>query len=283
MTENETPTPVVIKSIEDFTTNIRADSASWTSAWFRGEPNVVSTQDRPNDRPLLPRLYRAKEDGSFHHENKLLQHFRMKAPTFSHLPCPLRTETDKWLFLAQHVGLPTRLLDWTESALVGLYFALRADKEKRPAKIWMMNPHMLNELSDPTDQECQFPLTWFNFPKEVKIDLHTGVLNERMIKVNIGSVNINGAWEKDSIGVERPVAIHPTNIHPRMSVQRSCFTVHGRNKQSLLDQVPHLLRCYEIDISVQNQMIKELRRLGISYSTVYPDIDGLATELREVF
>jgi hypothetical protein len=97
----------------------------------------------------------------------------------------------------------------------------------------------------------------------------------------VGSVNIHAAWRRDTIGTQYPVAIQPTNIHPRMSVQRSVFTVHGRDKSSLTVQAPELLTRYEIDPTKRNAMIKHLYVLGISHSTVWPDLDGLAKELTE--
>jgi hypothetical protein len=190
----------------------------------------------------------------------------MKAPTLAAGSGPDRKATDQWLFLAQHVGLPTRLLDWTESALVALHFALL---EREPV-VWMLNPIELNRLSVSADQESsgsEFPLTWFHPANGI----------------NIGSVNIRGAWENDGPGVSLPVAVQPTNIHPRMSVQRSCFTVQGKDKSSLVDQLPQYLRRYEIELAVRRQMREDLGVLGISHSTVYPDLDGLARELAELY
>ena len=56
---------------------------------------------------------------------------------------PMREHTDQWLFLARHAGLPTRLLDWSEGALIALHFAL---KDPNPV-VWMLNPLDLNDLS----------------------------------------------------------------------------------------------------------------------------------------
>ena len=116
-------------TVHTFLHRVQKDISSWGGIehpLFRGEPNV-------KDTPLLPKLYREKADGSNHDENFLIQEFRRMAPAIGNNLTPIRDETDTWLFLMQHVGLPTRLLDWTEGALIALYFALQ---NKRPV-VWM--------------------------------------------------------------------------------------------------------------------------------------------------
>ena len=190
---------ITIKTVEQFIAQVRADSAGWPYKWFRGEPAA--------DTPLIPKLYRLRPDGRARDENTLLQLFRMRAPTFSTRPCPDRGATDQWLFLAQHFGLPTRLLDWAESALVGLYFAIQESKPPKPKPhvVWMLNPTELNQLSVSPGRvpigSNEFPLTW---------------VDPRPKEINIGFINICGAWENDAQGVSLPVAIRPTNIDPRM-------------------------------------------------------------------
>ena len=124
---------IVIKSIEQFIEAIRDGSSGWHDEeprWFRGEPSC--------NTPLMPTLYR----GGPRRENESLQMFRARGAGYSN-SVPHRDHTDQWLFLAQHVGLPTRLLDWSEGALIGLHFALKADDPV----VWMLNPLELNDLS----------------------------------------------------------------------------------------------------------------------------------------
>lgn len=221
--------------------------------WFRGEPGSTTS-------PLVPRLWR--DD---HNENTLNQLFRMRAPAFSVTPCPSRDATDEWLFLAQHVGLPTRLLDWTESALAGLYFALLTDEPV----VWVLDPRELNRLSPP--HTGNFPLTR-NDSQDPK-----------------AGGNIQLAWEdgvENDECVDLPVAVLPTNIHSRMSAQRSCFTIHGRSQDSLLRQLqgvspsPIVARFTLPRTPHQRKsMLDELRVLGISGTTMFPDLHGLADEL----
>lgn len=254
----------MIESVEQFMAAIRSESTSWPleqPRWFRGEP--------AGNTPLVPSLYRHTDGTS--HENELLQAFRARAAAFATAGLPERKETDKWLFLAQHVQLPTRLLDWSEGALIALYFAL---KEKTPV-VWMLNPLHLNHFAsgcpsgqNPNDLR-EFPLPWFR-PEPPRI--------------NVAFENVRGAWENDGPGVSLPVAVHPSYVHGRLRAQRGAFTIHGKCKESLQALVPGtVLRRMEINPSHRATMARDLTVLGITESVAYPDLDGLARELTRRF
>jgi hypothetical protein len=194
--------------------------------------------------------------------------FRARATGF-HDAVPMREHTDQWLFLARHAGLPTRLLDWSEGALIALHFAL---KETQPV-VWMLNPLDLNDLSyavPPTSRPRELPLPWHN----------PGAPG-----INPAFDNLRGAWELDTHGARLPVAIYPTYVHARLRGQRSCFTIHGTDKRgldTLLAGKP-ILKRYEVDPACRRSMQTELAVLGITDSVLFPDIDGLANELKERF
>lgn len=257
-----------VGSIPEFVEAVSTELAEWVPVfpWFRDESATFST-------PLTPMVFRTprreyRNDtselaGHHYDENGLLQSFRRRAHLMGLPIVPLRHETDKWLFLARHVGLPTRLLDWSGNALVGLYFAMF---EKEPV-VWALNPHELNLKSAPGSRPNVFPLTWF--PGE----------GEK----NIGFKNVQAAWRLGEGATELPVAIEPTNIHPRMNAQHSFFTVHGNVKAPLCEQVgPSCLRNFRIEIEHRDSAIRDLRRLGVAHSTILPDAEGLAAELRRL-
>jgi hypothetical protein len=240
--------PDFVRSIEEFIAQVGDCINSWASLkmpWFRGQSR---------DLPLLPRLYRSSLI-----ENNLVQAFRQRAPTMGNTPP--RDNIDEWLFIMQHHGLPTRLLDWTEGALIALFFAIdKAEQIDQPV-VWILNPNELNRISI---GKPLFPLAW----------------------AGDGLLYVQAAFTGVEVASQFPAAIYPTNIHPRMSAQRSCFTIHGASKKSLEDILSgtslikaNYLEKIAIEPNALQNLKEQLTVMGITESTLFPDLDGLAREL----
>jgi hypothetical protein len=223
--------------------------------WFRG---AVSSKFN-----LAPSIYRSESGREKYAEDEVRSEFKRRAlPLVAERP---PRDDWEWYYLMQHYGAPTRLLDWTDSALVALYFAISS---------WRM----------PDGNVSSTPAVWALNPW--KLNKRNGSQFEGPISPEIGDVHryLEPVYSEKQ-PPKYPIAIDPTFIAQRMLVQHSHFTLHGSDVRGL-DEMKELKEddmLYKLVITSEDESIKILRqqvaRLGITETTIFPDLGGLGREL----
>lgn len=246
----------IARSLEDFIKIVselkkKENKSGESFLWFRGQ---ASAQWK-----LVPRLYRneyGKADPKAE-DDESRELFAARAPDLSDAKPANNWD---WYFVMQHYGAPTRLLDWTEGALHGLYFAIRDNEGYDDAAVWVLDPWKLNkkvvgkdEVIPPGD------------PGTAKKDRHR---YEKWLRYRFAK----GRWPRS------PVAIYPGYILRRISAQRSCFTIHGTDQRGLETITQNLgipLTKIVIPSWQVDSIMGSLVTCGIDETTVFPDLEGL--------
>jgi hypothetical protein len=156
----------------------------------------------------------------------------------------------------QHYRLPTRLLDWTESPIVALYFAVANGKrDGQDGALWALDPFLLNEIVT-----------------------KTGILP---IKHSQTARLVAQVYSKAVPDDEAVVALAPDEIDIRMLVQLSGMTIHGSPKP-LEDRKysDRILRKFVVEKSAKLELRTELKRLGIRERNLFPDLEHLSADLK---
>ncbi len=106
-----------IKSFGDYLAFVSEEKRVGKETIFRGVTNVA--------HDLTPAFGRDKRDSDFFRDNERNMLFLFKTYAAAYLSPPPEDDW-AWLALAQHHGLPTRLLDWSRNPLVALFFAIES-------------------------------------------------------------------------------------------------------------------------------------------------------------
>jgi hypothetical protein len=244
-------------------------AASWLP-WFRGED---SAQWWTSGKALQPKLYRNSYDPKaiLDLEAEMRVEFRRRGGQLIIERAPV--DGWEWYFLMQHYSAPTRLLDWSDAALVGLYFAVSKREMKADdstganAAVYMLDPWWLNEQAfreaSPLADEYRSLGPALPDWDEAKPYL------------------TDDEFDNDEIGVKCPLAISPSHFSRRFAAQRSCFTIFGREKDGLKciakSDDAHLIR-FDVKKESIPEIRQDLRWAGISEDTIFPDLEGLGRE-----
>jgi FRG domain len=209
-------------------------------------------------------------------ERKLMVRFRQRS-----IPFVAQAQKDDWdmLFFKQHYGVPTRLLDWTENPLIGLYFAVMSSpfsvKARRSGSTLMFSSDAAVWVLDPT--------AWNNHALRHQ-SFDRGILVP-------GDEVLQGykPFSKFPDMNMQPVELYGAHNSPRIVAQRGVFTIFGQSTHAMeqafdTDAFPTggLLK-----LVLTKDVLPALRRSilnqGITESVVFPDLEGLAREIKRSF
>jgi hypothetical protein len=261
---SDTKEPDLVRSVADLIDVLIGQySTENRILWFRGHEKASWDVS-----PSIRREYRPEREAEFElRERNFTNRFRARA-TARQRNLPKYRDYGGWLSLMQHYGLPTRLLDWTRSPLIALYFAVQhliyksdsdpENLEKRnleDAAIWILEPHSLN------DREIN---------EAVTPPIEAGMCRD----------TLRPAFSDKSTETLKVIAAMSSEKDLRMFVQQGCFTIHSdKTPLNHKSNSEIFLRKLTIPTQCVRRLALEIDVCGLRRGDLFPNLAELASEL----
>lgn len=199
-------------------------------------------------------------------EAVLLRNFRK----YAHRDADTDDTIWNWLAIAQHHGLPTRLLDWTYSPLIALHFVTeRIEAFNLDGAVWALNFMKLRDL----------------LPDRLKAALREEqalVFHAELLNRTVGSL-----LEFDRLSPQPfTIFLEPPSLDERIVTQSALFSMMSSptaNLDDWLEDKPDLYRRIIIPAALKWEIRDKLDQLNITERILFPGLDGLSKYLRRYY
>jgi hypothetical protein len=170
-----------------------------------------------------------------------------------------------WLALGQHHGLPTRLLDWTNSPYVALHFATSHTHEfDRDGVVWMVDYVRAHELAPA--------------PLRVCLEREGAVLFTTELLASVAA----GPDELERLDEDFVVFFEPPSFDERIVNQYALFSLMSRADASMeewLERHRELVRRIVIPAELKWEVRDKLDQANVTERVLFPGLDGLTRAL----
>ena len=174
-----------------------------------------------------------------------------------------------WLALAQHHGLPTRLLDWTYSPLVALHFATAdTDHYDRDGVVWMVDYGAAHAAAPQALREVL---------AEQGMDVFTAELLDRVA---------SDLEALEELGEDFVVFLEPPSIDDRIVNQYALFSLMSRADSRLDDWLaerPDVARRIVVPAELKWEVRDKLDQANVTERVLFPGLDGLSRWLARYY
>lgn len=199
-------------------------------------------------------------------EKHLLRNFRK----YAHRNMVEKDSIWHWLTLAQHHGLPTRLLDWTYSPFAALHFATaNPEKFDKDGVIWAVNYVDIHR----------------HLPKNLSDQLHSegaNVFTIEMLSESIASLEAFDSLTQK----EFAIFVEPPSIDDRIVNQHALFTLMPSPEAKLDDLIAkneNIGRKIIIPHHLKWEIRDKMDQANINERVLFPGLDGLSSWLKRQY
>jgi hypothetical protein len=230
------------------------------------ERACLRTVTLPGDPPIIGEML-MDPDGL---ERDLLLRFQRRAHQYIQNP-PDDADVLDWLAFMQHHGVPTRLMDWTLSPYVALYFALENSRPDTDCAVWAIDTYWLREKATETLRvaDPRFPTT-----------MQVRAFNQYLNGILFSGHNPNVV-----------VVADPIKMNERAAAQQGMFLYDLSHtgafdipllQMLVLPTPPPLPVIWKFRISTAERVhfLRELNWMNINGASLFPGLDGFARSLR---